>query len=85
MSAESGEDAGHGSGYQHHSQPEQAGVCAAQGQLEPESLLYAGLFAGPEVEAHHRLAALAHALNGQCAQLKALVITVMAPTATSPP
>ena len=64
-----GEDARHGPGHQHHGQPEQAGVCAAQGQLEPESLLYAGLFAGSEVEAHHRLAALAHALNGQCAQL----------------
>ena len=64
-----GEDACHGPGHQHHSQPEQAGVCAAQGQLEPEGLPDPVLFPGPEVEAHHRLAALAHALNGQGAQL----------------
>ena len=64
-----GEDARHSPRHQHHEQPEQAGVAAAQQQLEVERLLDAGLFARAEVEAHHRLTALTDALNGQGAQL----------------
>ena len=64
-----GEDARHSPRRQHHEQPEQAGVAAAQGQLEAECLLDAELFARAEIEAHHRLTALTDALNGQGAQL----------------
>ena len=64
-----GEDARHSPRRQHHEQPEQTGVAAAQQQLEAERLLDAGLFARAEIEAHHRLTALTDALNGQGAQL----------------
>ena len=64
-----GEDARNSPRRQHHEQPEQAGVAAAQQQLEAECLLDAGLFARAEIEAHYRLTALTDALNGQGAQL----------------
>ena len=63
------EDARHRAGNQHHQQPEQGRVAEAEGQLEAEGLLDAALFARAEVEAHHRLAALADALKGQSRQL----------------
>ena len=63
------EDARHRAGNQHHQQPEQGRVAEAEGQLEAEGLLDAALFARAEVEAHHRLAALADALKGQGRQL----------------
>ena len=64
-----GKDARHHAGDQHHEQPEQGGIAEAEGELEAERLLDAGLFACAEVEAHHRLAALTDALNGQGAEL----------------
>ena len=64
-----GKDTRHSPRHQHHEQPEQAGVAAAQGQLEAEGLLDAELFVRAEVKTHHRLAALTDALNGQGAQL----------------
>lgn len=64
-----GKDARHHAGGQHHEQPEQGGIAEAEGELEAERLLDAGLFACAEVEAHDRLAALTDALNGQSAEL----------------
>ena len=64
-----GEDAGHHTGHQHHQHPEDGCVAEADQKLEAEGLLDALFLACTEVEAHHRLAALADAGDRHTGQL----------------
>ena len=55
--------------YTHLDVYKRQGITEAEGELEAERLLDAGLFACAEVEAHHRLAARTDALNRHGAEL----------------